>query len=169
MLKEEHNKMVSELIAAMAKEKDSEKKINIVVTGILADNPSFLSNIDQNGLNNAADDVAAQSRQYRTDAPKAATALDSLAEKFSAMDNCSVLYDSDKKRIDLIVDMAKQYDAQGVLMVLTKFCDPEEFDYVILKKACDKAELPIMLVEVDRQMENYEQAGTIIETFKEMM
>jgi benzoyl-CoA reductase/2-hydroxyglutaryl-CoA dehydratase subunit BcrC/BadD/HgdB len=84
------------------------------------------------------------------------------------MDNCSVLYDPDKKRADLIVSTAKSRGAKGVIVVLTKFCDPEEFDYVIIKKACDTAGLPVLLIEVDRQMVNYAQAKTALETFKEV-
>ena len=52
---------------------------------------------------------------------------------------------------------------------MTKFCDPEEFDFVMIKKACEKADLQLVQIEVDRQMVNYEQANTMIETFKEMI
>ena len=82
------------------------------------------------------------------------------------MDNCSVLYDAEKKRVEMIVDEAKRCGAKAVLVVLTKFCDPEEFDYPLIKKACDSADIPCALIEVDRQMRNYEQARTAIETLK---
>ena len=85
------------------------------------------------------------------------------------MDNCSVLYDVEKKRVQRIVEDAKAADAKGVILVLTKFCDPEEFDYPLIKKACEAENLPIILVEVDRQMENYEQVRTMIETFKDIL
>ena len=48
--------------------------------------------LDEMGLHIVADDVAAQSRQYRPDAPERDDALNALAEKFAAMGNCSVLY-----------------------------------------------------------------------------
>lgn len=169
MLKEEHTALVKELIEALKSEEPSGKKIKVMTSGILADSPSLLQILDDNGLQVVCDDIAAESRQYRTDAPAAATALDSLAEKFAAMDNCSVLYDVEKKRVHQIVEDAKAADAKGVILVLTKFCDPEEFDYPLIKKACEEADLPIILVEVDRQMENYEQVRTMIETFKEIL
>ena len=59
--------------------------------------------------------------------------------------------------------------AWGVLMILTKFCDPEEFDYPLIRRACTAAGLPFVSIETDRQMENHEQAATIIETFRDMM
>ena len=154
MLKEEHSKVLRELLEALKEQKPGEVKIKIMTTGILADSPSLLNIIDSNGLQIVADDVAAESRQYRTDALEDTTALDSLSGKFCSMDHCSVLYDVEKKRIDLIVETAKSHEAKGVLMVLTKFCDPEEFDYPLIKKACEAAGLPIILIEVDRQMEN---------------
>ena len=162
MLKEEHTALVEELIACLESAPAGEEKTRIYVSGILADSPSLLEIFDENGFTIAGDDVAAESRQYRTDAPAMETGLDSLAVKFCAMDNCSVLYDIEKKRVHMIVDEARSCGAKGVVVVLTKFCDPEEFD-------CDAAELPCLLIEVDRQMTNYEQARTMLEGFKDML
>lgn len=169
MLKEEHTALVRQLLEALANEEPQGEKIGVVTTGILADAPALLQIFDENGLQIVADDIAAESRQYRTDAGEDVTALDALAGKFCAMDNCSVLYDVEKKRIAKIVADAKAADAKGVLVVLTKFCDPEEFDYPLIKKACEEAGIPCISIEVDRQMENYEQARTMVETFKEML
>lgn len=169
MAKEDHTELVNTLIAALENQAKEAEKIKIMTSGILADSPSLLSIIEENGFQIVCDDVAAESRQYRTDAPEAATGLDSLAMKFSALDHCSVLYDVEKKRVDMIVEQAKEYGAKGILVVLTKFCDPEEFDYPLIKKACEAADIPVLLVEVDRQMTNYEQARTMLEGFKDML
>ena len=37
------------------------------------------------------------------------------------------------------------------------------------KKACEKAEIPCLLIEVDRQMTNYEQARTMIEGLSDIV
>lgn len=168
MQKEEHTELVNKLILELKKmPKEENKKIKVITSGILADSPSLLSILDENNIIIAGDDVAHESRQYRVDVKPAETELNALANKFSEMDYCSVLYDVDKKRADYIVDMAKSKNAKGVLMIMTKFCDPEEFDYVIIKKACEKAGLQCIMIEVDRQMVNYEQAKTLIQTFRE--
>lgn len=169
MLKEEHTVMVKELTAGLKAQSAGAAKVGIMTSGIHCDSPDLLKIIDDCGLQIVADDIAAESRQYRVDAPAAATALDSLTLKFEAMDNCSFLYDPYKLRADLIVSTAKARGAKGVVIVLSKFCDSEEFDYVIIKKTCEAAELPIVLVEIDRQMTNYGQARTILETFKDLL
>lgn len=168
MLKEEHTALVKELINALKAETAGAAKKKIMTVGILADAPGLLKIFDDNGLHVVCDDIAAESRQYRTDAGEAATGMDSLAEKFAAMDNCSVLYDVEKKRVSMITEEAKKQGA-GVVVVLTKFCDPEEFDYPLIKKSCEAAGVPVLLIEVDRQMENFEQARTMVETFKDLL
>ena len=171
MRKEEHTELVKSLLEALkTKEAGQKKKIPVMITGILADAPDLLEILDDNGLQIVCDDVAAESRQYRTDTPEGeGTPLDRLAEKFAAMDNCSVLYDPEKKRVEYIVREAEAAGAKGVLVFLTKFCDPEEFDYPLIRKACEAAGLPCVLIEIDRQMENYEQARTAIETFRDLV
>lgn len=168
MLKEEHTALVKQLIEELKQTPKDESKVRVVVSGILADSPNLLEIFDRNGIKVVADDIAFESRQYRTDIPEMANPLDALAKKFADMDNCSVLYDRDKKRVGYIIDLAKKYNAKGVIVLMTKFCDPEEFDYVPIKRACEAAGLLNLNIEVDRQMVNYEQANTMIQAFKEM-
>lgn len=170
MLPEEHTALVRELVSELKAEADADAdaKGRVLVTGILADAPALIKAVDESGLKVVWDDVAAETRQYVTDIPDCGSGLDSLAQKFSDMDNCSVLYDRDKKRVDNIIANAKKYNAAGVIVLMTKFCDPEEFDYVPIKRACDAAGLAHISIEVDRQMVNYEQAATMIQAFAEM-
>ena len=169
MPKEEHTNLVLKLLAELDAEAPSGTKIPVTVTGILTDAPGLTALLDEYGFQVVADDVAAESRQYRIDVPAEGTSLERLARKFQTMDHCSVLYDADKKRVEYIVDLAKASNSKAVIMALTKFCDPEEFDYPLIKKACEAAGLPLVQIEVDRQMVNYEQARTILETLRDAL
>lgn len=170
MTKEEHTVLVKQLISEIEETPVQETtKARVLTIGILADNPSLLSFFDDNGMQIVADDVAHESRQYRIDSPQASSPLESLAQKFSAMGNCSVLHDPENTHPDYVVEQVMRTRAEGVIVLMTKFCDPEEFEYVRIKKACDKAKIPVILIEVDRQMVNYEQARTILEAFKDII
>ena len=168
MLKEEHTALCEELLAELG-EGEGAGKLPVLVSGILTDAPELNKIFDDFGMHIVADDVAAQSRQYRTDAPEEGDPMQALAVKFADMDNCSVLYNAKKPRVQWIVDTAKERGAKGVIVILTKFCDPEEFDYVMIKRACDAADIPAALVEVDRQMVHFEQVRTNLETFRDML
>lgn len=169
MEKGEHTALAEALITALETQAPGQGRIPIAVSGILASAPGLTALLDEYGMYVVCDDVAAESRQYRTDTPPDGTPLERLARKFAGMDCCSVLYDVDKKRPALVAEEAGRRGAKGVLILMTKFCDPEEFDYPLLKRACEAVGLPVATVEVDRQMVNYEQARTVIEAFRDLL
>lgn len=169
MRKEEHTALVKELLAALSAQTPGEEKKRILTSGILADAPDLLRILDDNGMRIVCDDVCAESRQYRTDAPEEGTPLDRLVAKFCGMDDDTLLYDPSKHRVEKLIEDAKNMRAQGIVVVMTKFCDPEEFDYPLIKKAVEEVGIPCLSIEVDRQMSDYAQARTAIETFRELL
>ena len=80
-----------------------------------------------------------------------------------------MLYDVKKSRVGKIVADAQAVGARGVVAVLTKFCDPEEFDYPLIRNACREAGLPCVQIEIDRQMRSFEQARTALQTFRDLL
>ncbi len=170
MEKSEHTKLVNELIGCLSQmEKSKKQSLRVVTSGILADAKELLAIFEEYNIQIVADDIAHESRQFRVDAEEIHTGLDSLASKFAHMNYCSVLYDANKGRADYITKLVEEQRADAVLVILTKFCDPEEFDYVMIKKACEEKEIPLLLLEIDRQMVNYEQVRTAVQTFSEMV
>lgn len=167
MEKSAHTALVSALCDALESAQAKSGGIDVAVTGILTDMPALNQIFDELGYHIVYDDVAAQSRQYRVDCPEEGNPLAALADKFAAMDGCSVLFDREKTRLTQIVAQAQARRAKGVVVVMTKFCDPEEFDYPLLRKACQEAGLACLMVEVDRQMEGLEQGRTLLEAFGE--
>lgn len=168
--KEKHIDMVENLILELKK---NEVKVwngkKVILTGIIADSKEFLKILEENNLAIVGDEIAQESRQFRTDIPEGGDPIERLARQISLIEGCSVLYDPEKKRGDYIAELVKKQGADGVIHVLTKFCDPEEYDYPILKKQLEKESIPFIQIEVDQQMKNYEQARTIIQTFSEII
>ncbi|KOR25030.1 phenyllactyl-CoA dehydratase subunit FldC [Clostridium sp. L74] len=167
MDKKQHTEKVKELISEikmLAPDQFNGKRV--ITTGIIADSEDLLKILEENNIAIVGDDIAHESRQYRTLTPDANTPMDRLAEQF-ANKECSTLYDPEKKRGKYIVDMAKERKADGIIFVMTKFCDPEEYDYPQMKKDFEEAGIPHVLIETDMQMKNYEQARTAIQAFSE--
>lgn len=171
MDKKEHAALLAELLEALNKEEVKEwtgKKV--VVTGIIADSPNLLQILEENNIAIVDDEVAHESRQFRTLVKEGTgNPMRALAGLLSDIEGCSVMFDADKKRADMIVEKVKNSNADGVLYLQTKFCDPEEFDYPILKKAFENAGIKHVAIEIDQQMTNYEQARTSLQTFAEML
>lgn len=170
MDKKTYTENLKELIGLLENQKIEQfKGKKIVLSGILGDNKDLLQALDTYKLQVVADDLAHQSRQVSTDVVIEDDAFKSLAKAFSNMDGCSVLYDATKSRGKKIVKAVQDNNADGVIILMTKFCDPEEYDYPFIRKDLEVAGIPNIMIEIDRQMENYEQAKTAIEAFSEML
>ena len=143
--------------------------LRIVTTGILADSPALLKILEENRIAVVDDQIAQESMFFRFDTPVTGDPVLGMAERLGSIEGCSVLFDPGKQRGRELVALARAADADGILWVMTKFCDPEEYDYVPVKRMIDSAGIPLLTVEVDQQMINYEQARSAVEAFAEVL
>ena len=171
MLKEEHTALMKELNALlkeMPEEKFDGKKV--LVTGIILDDKDILKILEDNNIAVAYDNLAQESRQFTTLTPdRGATAIERLARWWSDVEGCSLAYDPMKKRGKMIVDKVKELNLDGVIYAMMKFCDPEEYDYPVLKKDFEAADVPSLYFEVEQETPNSEQIRTRVQTFVEML
>ena len=165
-----HTVMVGKLIDELNRQpKLTWSGRKVVLTGIMADSPALLELLAQNGIAVAADELAQESRQVMNDTPAGDDPFDALARQFTSMKGCSLLADPAKSRGPLLADMVRTADAQGLIYLQTKFCDPDEFDYPIVRRDLESAGIPILNVEIDQQMQSFEQIRTAIQTFAGML
>lgn len=148
------------------------KGVKAVTSGIICDNPNLLKILEENKVAVAADDVAHESRSFRVDAPETGDPMEALAQQFADQDYDVLLYDeqSDRnRRGEFVANLAKQSGADGVIVFMQQFCDPEEMEYPYLKKALDAAGIPHIRLGVDMQMRDFGQARTAIQAFAEVI
>jgi len=135
----------------------------------MAEPKEILDMFEEYGLAVAADDLAQESRQFRTDVPEGKDPLERLARHWSCMEGCSLLYDPQKNRRFMLKTMAEESRADGVVACIMKFCEMEEFDYPIYKKTLEEAEIPLLYLELDLATPSLEQVRTRIQSFAEMI
>ena len=174
MLKDEYTeKLVALNEELKALPKADWKGTKVVTSGIICDNPKLLQIFIDNNIAIAADDVAHESRSFRFDAPeKVEDGLLALAMQFSSMDYDILLYDKNSnqnRRAEDVVAKVKESGAQGLVLFMQTFCDPEEMEYPYLKKALDAANIPHIKLGVDQQMRDFGQAATAIEAFADVL
>lgn len=170
LLKEEHLEMVRALNAALGALPSSLAGYKpIVVSGIYEDIPEISRILDDNNYAIVADDIAKESRAFAMEVPETGDPLEALADGFCNLRNDSVLFDPKKGHCRAIPALAKEAGAAGVVILMAKFCDPEEYDEPITKIECEKAGVPVVVIEVDQSTETYEQARTQLETFGELL
>ncbi len=168
--KKPYTAMIKELMAELKKLPEEKLDgIKVVITGILAETDALLDAFVENKMVFVADDLAQESRQFRTLARNTGSALEKLAYRIADHDGCSLLYDEEKKHGQLLIDLARKNQADGVVVCMMKFCNPEEFDYPIYKKELEDAGIPMLYLEIEQKMDSAEQIRTRIQSFAEMI
>lgn len=168
--KAEHLRRINELNAALAALPPSQQGYSrIVVSGIYANIPAIADMLDENEYAIVADDLARESRALRLSVSEEGDPIEALADGWCGLEGDSVIFDPKKTHIRQVKALVKESDAQGVVILLAKFCDPEEFDAPLIAKACREDGVPCVTIEVDQSTESYEQARTQLETFKSLL
>ena len=107
--------------------------------------------------------------RYATDIPGKVDPYDSLVAAWKDVKGVSVALDPKKLRGDMLVDLARERGADGVIACIVKFCEPEEFDVPVMKVQMERAGIPLLVLEVESQDAASEQASTRIQAFAEMI
>lgn len=141
----------------------------VILTGILAEPNELLDIFEENRIAVVGDDLAQESRQYRTDIPADGNPLERLAQQWLDRKACATVHEVNNTRGEFLADMAKKYRADGVVICLMSFCDVEEYEYPMLTKKLEEIELPTLRLDIDQSTENSGQSRTKIQTFMEMI
>lgn len=167
--KSEHTKKVRAIITELNKLPVHEwKGKKVILSGITAEPNEFLKIFVENNIAVVGDDLAQESRQYRTSIPDGPSPLHRLAGQWFDRFGCSTVHEIESTRGSMLVEMAKKQGAQGIAVCLMRFCDVEEYDYPFISKATEEAGLQSLCLEIDQSTQNNEQSRTKIQTFAEM-
>lgn len=172
MKKKEHSEMLKELNELLKKEEVKEwDGVKIVTSGIMVENKGLLEILDNHKVAIVADDVAHESRAIRVDVDmNEKDRVLALAKQFADQDDDTILYDPTiYGRPKHVVKLVRDSGAQGVIIFMMNFCDPEEMEYVSLKKELEEEGIPMIKIGIDLQMEDFGQAETSIQAFADVI
>ena len=163
----EEIRAINQELSEMPEEKSESFKV--ITTGLVGEPVEVLDIFTENGIAVAADDIAQESRQFRTLARSEGSIWHRMACRILDQRGCTFLAEQKKSRGQMLIDMVKKNDAAAVAVLMMKFCDPEEFDYPVYKRQLEEAGIPILYLEIDQQMDSFEQLRTRIQSFAEMI
>lgn len=141
----------------------------VILTGLISEPVEILEIFDENHLVIAGDDLSLGSRKWRT--RTRADVYDvylKMAYQIADQQGDTFLYEAEKRKGRMLVEMAKEANADAVVVMMMKFCDPEEYDYPIYKTELESAGIPELYLEIDQQLTSFEQIRTRVQSFAEM-
>ena len=158
------------LMEALVKEpKEVLRGPKVVLTGLMTEPTKVLDIFTENGFTVLADDLAHESRQFRTLSRKTGTTMEKIACRVLDLKGDTFFYEENKSKGSMLINEVKSRGADGVVACMFKFCDPEEFDYPVYKKELSDAGIPMLYLEIDQQMDSVEQMRTRVQSFAEML
>ena len=167
--KNEHTEKVRAIIAELNGLPVHEwKGKKVILSGITAEPNEFLDIFVENKIAVVGDDLAQESRQYRTPIPAGSSPFHRLAGQWFNRFGCSTVHEVASTRGTMLVEMAKKQAAQGIAVCLMRFCDVEEYDYPYISNVAKAAGIQSFCLEIDQSTQNNEQSRTKIQTFAEM-
>ena len=166
-----YTKDIKEITEGLKGEGESTfKGTKVIVTGLLSEPVEVLEVFDENQVAIVGDDLSLGSRKWRTPAREdVQDVFEKMAYRIADQEGDTFLYEPDKKKGQMLIDMVKEKKADAVVVMMMKFCDPEEYDYPILKAELEEAGVPELYLEIDQQLATFEQIRTRVQSFTEML
>ena len=82
---------------------------------------------------------------------------------------CCCIFNPDNDRHPYLLDKVKDSGADGVLFWYIKFCEPDAFDRPQLMKHLKDAGIPVVFIDLELTMANFDAVRTRISAFCEML
>jgi len=159
-------------VVEMLKERKSStgtERKRIVLTGSICDHPDIYTIIEKSGGVVVWDDLCTGSRYFEGLISADGDPVSAIADRYIERLICPAKHISNTARGENVIEMVKKNNAQGVIFLLLKFCDPHDFDYPYMKEFLDREDVPSMLLEIEDQLPSEGQLMTRFETFIHML
>jgi benzoyl-CoA reductase/2-hydroxyglutaryl-CoA dehydratase subunit BcrC/BadD/HgdB len=167
--KEEHTEKVRAFIRELERLPiHSWKGKKVTLSGITGEPDSLLNILAENNIAVTGDDLAQESRQYRTPVPDGGEPVERLARQWLNRCGCSAVHETKPTRGKMLTDMAKETGANGIAVCLMRFCDVEEYDCPLIVEEAERAGLHCLCLEIDQSTQDNQQSRTKIQSFAEM-
>lgn len=175
MDKAAHNTLLEELIAELeASKATTQKGVKVYLSGHFCQAPKIgvLDMIEECGGIVVDDDLYHGQRFISTDVDETGDPLDALAKWYLERNlkvPCPTRVDQNADWENYLLDAMEKAKADGMIVLMAKFCEPHMYYYPEIKEAFDKRGVPHLLIETEHELNSFEGLRTRVETFLEVV
>ena len=177
---EESNNFFNDALEEFGKIKEGpiKKAPRIMVVGATVDNIDFIKLIEDSGANVVADSLCIGTRDYWPMTETDIDPMDALARRYLDKINCprtyrekvGETYEEDlKARFGDIGTLSKEFNVDGVILYIYKYCDPFGFEVPARKTYLNSLNLPVLYLEDEYSAGSIGRLRTRIQAFLEMI
>lgn len=170
---EEHTALLEQIVAGIdptAAAPDDHVKLHLSGHFCAPPRPELLDLIEECGAVVVNDDLYHGFRYVSTDVPEDIDPFDALAAWYLERNisaPCGTRVQRDVDWESYLINSLQESGADGVLVLMAKFCEPLMLYYPEIRKALDGRDIPQLLIETEHEGLAIESIRTRVETFIE--
>lgn len=148
--KEEHNKALAEVLKELPNRSlDRNTGTRLMILGSEDDDTEFVEMVESLDSTLVVDDHCTGSRYFWNEVEPQDDRLAAIAARYIDRPPCPSKDWPDRKRFPHILQLAKDYNVQGALVIQQKFCDPHELDMPALRQMLEENGISTYFLEFD--------------------
>ncbi|AYH43565.1 benzoyl-CoA reductase [Azoarcus sp. DN11] len=175
MDKAEHTALMEALVAELERDRSTAPAgVRVHLSGHFcqAPKPEILDLIESCGATVVGDDLFHGYRYISTDVREDGDPLDALAEWYMARNTgvpCPTRVQNDIDWDGYLINAVENEKAQGLIVLMAKFCEPHMYYYPEVKHTFERHGVPHLLIETEHEGIPLEGLKTRVETFLEIV
>ncbi len=167
--KREYNNELEAILRKLPQRvEDNSAKIRLMILGSENDDTEFLKMVESLGAIFVIDDHCTGSRYFWNETIPNQDLFESIATRYVERIPCPSKDWPVRKRVSHIKELARDWKAQGAIVIQQKFCDPHELDIPSIIKSLKESGIPSQFLEFDVTVP-VGQFKTRVEAFLEML
>jgi benzoyl-CoA reductase subunit C len=173
MDKQEHVALMDELLAAIPRRGPAAGGVPVYLSGHLchAPKPALIDMIEESGARVVNDDLFVGWRFIHADMDESMPPVDAMAHWYVEKNRrlpCPTRTTKGVDWEDYLLAEVERSGAQGLVVLMVKFCEPHMYFYPEIKEAFEEHGIPHLLIETEHEEMPVEALKTRVETFVEI-
>jgi len=176
----ESNELFDDVLGELGQRKEVplQKAPRIMVDGACVDNIDFISLVEDSGANVVVDSLCIGTRDYWPHVDVGGDPMEAIAHRYLDKINCprtyrkkvGETYEEDlEARFGDIGSLSKEFEVDGVILYIYKYCDPFGFEVSSRKAYLDSLKIPVLYLEDEYSAGTIGRLRTRIQAFLEMI
>ncbi len=168
--KTEHSNIVEESLKELQTRKlETPTGQRLMIIGSEDDDTKFIEMVEDCGSTIVVDDHCTGSRYFWNEVEmNGEDRLLAIAKRYIERPRCPTKDWEQRSRVPHIMDLAKEWNVSGAILLQQKFCDPHELDIPAIKKELEDNGIKTLFLELDVTVP-IGQFKTRVEAFLEML
>jgi benzoyl-CoA reductase subunit C len=168
--KTEHSNVVEESMKELQTRKlETPTGQRLMIIGSEDDDTTFINMVENCGSTIVVDDHCTGSRYFWNQVEtNGEDRLLAIAKRYIDRPRCPTKDWEERSRIPHIMNLAKDWNVSGAILLQQKFCDPHELDIPAIRKTLEDSGIPTLFLELDVTVP-VGQFQTRVEAFLEML